>query len=346
MKKSIIVVALILTLVAFLGMANAEERGPKLSGVAYVQGHGGHIAVVDLATGAVARISHGKPSDAITLSHDGNTIYTFSLDGFVTEIDLKAGKNSEWAKLGKQHCGSAIAPDGTIWVSDMTDGHVYVYDPKTKKLKDSFPISKSTCMITFSKDGKKAYVTDMIGGYVNIVDVATKKVEGKIETTGNFMHRGRLAPDGEHLWVSDGNEVLKNTYDTTPVAIGVGYAENAAQMGGVSIVDVKTKKEVDYIIIGGNPHDVAFTPDGKYALVTSRQIPDYKDSAIVVVDTNTKRIVKVYSACKACHGPTGTAIDAKKDGGSPYLCGIDVNWNQKAIPVSKSIESVKDLGGK
>lgn len=345
MKRLVIILGLVLSLAAFFGTAYAEH-GPSLSGVAYVQGHGGHIAVVDLATGNVARISHGKPSDAITLSPDDNTIYTFSLDGEGTEIDLKEGKVSPWMKIGKQHCGSAIAPDGTIWVSDMTDGHIYVYDPKKHKLKDSFPVSKSTCMIAFSKDGKKAYVTDMVGAYVSVVDVKTKKVTDKIQTSGNFMHRGRLTPDGEHLWASDGNEVLKDTYLTNPVPIGIGYSENAALMGGVSIIDTKKNKEVDYVIIGGNPHDVTFTPDGKYALVTSRQMPDAVDSAIVVVDTNTKRIVKVYSACKSCHGPAGISIDAKKDSGRPYLCGISVNWNQKAIPVSKLFETPKDLGAK
>ncbi|MBF0474098.1 MAG: hypothetical protein HQK93_10285, partial [Nitrospirae bacterium] len=71
------------------------------------------------------------------------------------------------------------------------------------------------------------------------------------------------------------------------------------------------------------------------------------DSAIVVVDTTTKRIVKVYSACKSCHGATGTTVAAThEDKGKVFLCGIDVNWSQKAIPVSKAIETVKDLGGK
>ncbi|MCG6551947.1 MAG: SMP-30/gluconolactonase/LRE family protein, partial [Candidatus Magnetominusculus sp. LBB02] len=189
--KKLLVVALSMLLVIAAGvyMAGAEDA-PKLSGVAYIQGHGGHVAVLDLATGELARYAHGKPSDTLQLSADKKTLYVFSLDGYEREIDLETGKMSEWMQIGKQHCGSAIAPDGNIWVSDMTDGHVYVFDPKAKKLVDSFPVSKSICSINFSKDGKTAYVGDMPGGFVSIVDVKTKKVTGKIDGVGAFIHRG------------------------------------------------------------------------------------------------------------------------------------------------------------
>ena len=325
-KRTLFLMLLVICLVAFAGMASADE--PALKGVAYIQGHGGHIAVVDLATGDVARYSHGKPSDALTISEDGNTIYMFSLDGFAKELDVKTGKQTEWIKLGKKHCGSAFAPDGTIWVSDMDDGNVYVYDPKTKKLADKFQVSKSICAINFSKDGKTAYVSDMPGGFVSVVDVATKKVKSKIEGIGSFVHRGRIQPGTNDLWQSDGVE-LKNG-----VPVGVGYAENGATPGMVRIVDVAAGKLVDSVIIGGNPHDVDFTPDGKYALVVTRQVPEPDDSAIVVMDTKTKRVVKVYSVCKKCHGPVNVTIAKTSDDGKPFLCAIQVNWKEAKIPDS------------
>ena len=207
----------------------------------------------------------------------------------------------------------------------MADGHVYVYDPKTKKLADSFPVSKSICGITFSNDGKVAYISDMPGGFVSIVDVKTKKVIGKIEGVGNFIHRARLNPDGTELWQSEGNELKGGK------PYGVGYAEAGGAPGGVVVVDVKTGKVKDFIITGGNPHDVTFTPDGKYALAAVRQVPEQDDSGIVVIDTKTKRIVKVYSACKKCHGAIGFEVPENVDNGRPFLCGIDVNWNAKTF---------------
>lgn len=329
MKKVLFVSLLALSIIAFFGLtvANADVN---LKGIAYIQGHGGHVAVVNLATGDVKRIVHGKPSDALTLSKDGKTLYVFSLDGYAKEIDLTTGKQSEWTRLGKKHCGSNIAPDGTIWVSDMADGHVYVYDPKTHKLADSFPVSKSICGISFSKDGKTAYVSDMPGGFVSVVDVKSRKVVSKIEGVGNFIHRARLRPGTNELWQSEGNELKGGK------PYGVGYAEAGGAPGGVSIVDVKTGKVKDFVITGGNVHDVDFTPDGKYALAAVRQVPERDDSGIVVIDADTKRIVKVYSACKKCHGAVGFEVPEDKDGGRPFLCAIEVNW--KASGFNKACE--------
>ncbi len=325
MKKMLIMSFLIFSLTIFIGFSAVDAGESDLQGVVYIQGHGGHIAVLDLKTGGVARYNHEKPSDALTLSEDGKTLYAFSLDGHAKQIDIKSGKQTEWTKLGKKHCGSNIAPDGNVWVSDMKDGHVYIYNPKTKKLVDSFPVSKSICGISFSKDGKKAYVSDMPGGFINIVDVKTKKVTGKTERIGNYIHRHRLSPDGKEIWQSDGNELKGGK------AYGVGYADAGGAPGEVVIIDAKSGKKKDSIIIGGNVHDVEFTPDGKYALVASRQIPEHDDSAIVVVDTKTKRVVKMYSACKKCHGAIGVEIDEEKDGGRPFLCAIQLNWNEKGI---------------
>ncbi len=325
MKKRLLT---ILSSLAALALVVNTASAVELSGVAYIQTHGGHVVALDLATGEVGKIDHGKPSDAVTVSKDENTLYMFSLDGNSKELDLKTGKQSDWKKLGKKHCGSNYAPDGTIWVSDMKDGNVYIYDPKTKKLVDNFPVSKSLCGINFSKDGKLAYISDMPGGFVSVVDVATKKTISRIYGAGNFIHRAETSPDGTELWQSDGSELKKGK------AAGVGYADAAAIPGSVKIIDLKTGSIKESIIIGGNPHDVDFTPDGKYALVATRQVPEGTDSAIAVVDTKTKRVVKIYSACKKCHGAQGVEIDEDKDGGKPFLCAIDVAWNTKTIPAA------------
>jgi len=325
--RKVLFALLVLSLAIVMG-SPAMAADPSFTGIAYIQGHGGHVAVVDLATGDVARYSHGKAADTAILSKDGSILFTFSLDGNVRETDIKTGKQTEWARVGKKHCGSAYAPDGNIWVSDMADGNVYIYDPKNRKLVDSFNVSKSICGITFSKDGKTAFVVDMPGGFVSVVDVATKKVKSKIDGVGTFLHRGRLQPESNLLWVSDGAEVKAGE------ANGVGYVDAGGAPGRVSIVDTASSKLVDSLLIGGNPHDVEFSKDGKYAFVVSRQIPERDDSAIVVVDTATKRVVKMYSACKKCHGAIGVKVDEKKDGGRPFLCAIEIRWDQKEIPAT------------
>ncbi|KWT82513.1 YncE family protein [Candidatus Magnetominusculus xianensis] len=322
--KKYLVLALLVFAVMAAGVISAEEA-PKLSGIAYIQTHGGHVAVLDLATGDLARYTHGKPADTLQLSPDKKTIHVFSLDGHEKDIDVETGKQTEWVKVGKKHCGSAIAADGTIWVSDMADGHIYVFDPKERKLVDSFPVSKSICGVNFSKDFKTAFVSDMPGAFVSIVDVKTKKVTGQIKDAGIFIHRARIKPGSDELWQSDGAELK----DGKPA--GVGYTEGGSIPGAVTLIDIKTNKVTDRVLIGGNPHDVDFTPDGKYALVGSRQIPDQDDSALAIVNTASKRMVDMRGTCKKCHYALNFAIPKTKDDGRPYLCAVEVDWNRKAI---------------
>jgi len=313
----VFVVSIAVAGLVLAGVSGAAAKNP-FQGTAYIQTHGGHVAVLDMDSGELSRIWHGKPSDALTISADGKKLYMFSLDGYSAEVTLATGDVSEWKELGKKHCGSMIAPDGTVWVSDMKDGSVYIYDPKTKKLADKIEISKSICGIDFSKDGKLAYITDMPGGFVSIVDVQKKKVVSKISNVGEFLHRARLNPAGTELWQSNGRE-LKD---------GEGFfsQDEPETYGNVAVIDLKTNKVKKHIVVGGNPHDVTFTPDGKYALVASRQIPVREDSSLVVVDTESGAIVRTYALCTPCHAKMGVEIPADKDGGRAFLCAVDIAW--------------------
>jgi len=317
-KKLFTVVAVSLAVFGLIVLGATGVMASPDNGVAYVQTHGGHVAVLDMSTGKLSRFYHGKPSDALTLSEDGKTIYIFSLDGYSAQIDIATGNVTEWKKLGKKHCGSMVAPDGTVWVSDMADGAVYVYDPKTQKLADKIPVSKSICGIDFSKDGKLAYISDMPGGFVSIVDVKKKKVISKISNVGEFIHRARVNPQGTELWQSNGRE-LKD---------GEGFfaQDEPDTYGNVVVIDLKTNKVKRTIRIGGNPHDVAFSPDGKFAYVATRQVPVREDSSLVVVDTETGTIVRSYSLCKPCHDSMGVQVPLDKDNGRPFLCAVDIAW--------------------
>lgn len=310
------VVCLVAVAMIVTGFSAAFASGYK--GKAYFQTHGGHVAILDLETGTLDRIVHGKPSDALTVSKDGKKLYIFSLDGFSAEVDLASGKVSDWQPLGKKHCGSMIAPDGTVWVSDMKDGAVYIYDPKTKKLADRIEVSKSICGIDFSKDGKLAYVSDMPGGFVSIIDVKEKKIISKISSVGEFIHRARVNPAGTELWQSNGRELKEGN--------AFFNQEDPDSYGNVVVIDLKTNAVKRTISIGGNPHDVTFSADGKTAFVASRQMPVRDDSALVAVDVETGVVTQSWAVCKPCHASMGVTIPADKDGGRPFLCAVDIAW--------------------
>ncbi|MBF0553038.1 MAG: YncE family protein [Nitrospirae bacterium] len=306
---------------------SVESIASFQKGIAYVAGHGGHIAVINLKNEDVAFIQTGKPLFGILLSPDGNTIFGFTGDGYVKEISVITGIQTSWIKLGKKLHGSAFAPDGMIWTTDMNDGNIYIYDPKTHKLSDSFSVSKSTCGVSFSKDGKTAYIADMPGGFINIVDVDKKRVVNTIKSVGDFLHLSRTNHSYTELWQTDGKE-LKNGK-----LFGVGYADRGGVDGTVQIIDTTTLKLKNVItVVSGNITDIDFTPDDRYALVGSRQVPTIDDSGISIVDTKTEKILKTYSTCKKCHDEKGVTVQQDTDSGRSYLSAIQVNWQQSDIP--------------
>ncbi len=229
-KKSVIV-----GLLSFLGIlvpAGGTRAAGDLKGTVYIAGHGGHLAVVDLAT---LRPPTNVDKDRIVLTEAGSEmegkiagmdfeavkqgggshgsaiingkLYGGLLNGKVVVIDLKSRKKDKTLEVGKKFCDAVVGPDGNIYFEDMADGNVYVFNPKRMKLVDKLPIGKAVCGIAWTQDILKAYVSDMPIGVVYVIDWKTKKTVKEIKDPGmTFIHQIRMAPDHRHLWVTAPNE--------------------------------------------------------------------------------------------------------------------------------------------
>jgi DNA-binding beta-propeller fold protein YncE len=298
MKKGLLAVTIMSAVLAIgVCVAGAEDM-PKLSGKAYVAGHGGHLAVLDLATGSLDRIVVGPAGGEL------------------------AGQIAGLTLTGKKFCGAVPGPGGDVYYEDMADGNVYVFDPAKGKAADVIPVGKAVCGIGWDKGDNTAFVTDMVQGKVFVLDWKTKKIKKEIPDVGTFIHQGRMNPDRTEYWVTAANEFKVGAKGPEPYA--------AAGKGKMELVIIDVKKEavksrIDLTTQGAFPHDLAFTPDGKYALVTARTYGD--DSIMMVIDTKTHEILGEKSLCKACHEPSGVQVTI--DQSSPLLCGITVDWAAK-----------------
>jgi hypothetical protein len=349
---SVIMMAAVMVLGIGVMMSSAADKAktadsssmPKLSGVAYVAGHGGHLAVLNLATGDLDRIVVGPAGGelagqiaGLTLTAEkesgggthgqalvGRTLYVGMLNGHIKKVDLDSKDKTavDLGLFGKKFCGAVNGPDGKIYFEDMSDGHVYIYDTKTDKLADSIPVGAAVCGIGWDKGDKNAFVSDMVQGKVFVLDWKTKKVVNTIDGVGTFIHQARTNNDKTELWVTAANEFTVGAKGPEPNAVaGKGKAE-------LTIIDIKKQKIKDKIDLtdeGAFSHDLAFTPDGKYALVTARTYSD--DSIMLVIDAKTHKILGQKSLCLACHEKAG--VEVTIDNKSPLLCGIEVDWNAK-----------------
>lgn len=319
------------------------KPAPKFNGIAYIAGHGGHLAIIDMRTmkspsdiekdrivlteagsemeGKIAGMTFeevkkagGSHGQALIHEKGHKVLVAGTLNGDVYKVDLVTGKKEGPFKVGQKFCGAITGPDGNIYFEDMADGHVYVWDTKTLKTVDKMPAGKAVCGIQWTKNAKKAYITDMPTGIVYVFDWKTKKEIKQIKSPEGmtFIHQARMTPDKKYLWVSAPNE-----FDP-----GLKPGTHKSQ---VVVIDTNSDTIAKRIILPDNirPHDFAFTPDAKYALLASRTYGD--DSKLVVMNMKNYDIVEEVSACYSCHAKYG--IQVRIDKGSPLLCGIEVDWH-------------------
>lgn len=318
------------------------KTGPTFNAVAYIAGHGGHLAVIDLRTlkppvdaekdriilteagsemeGTIAGMTFeaikkagGSHGQVLTKEGDKKYLVAGTLGGDVYKIDMATGKKEGPVKVGQKFCGAIMGPDGNVYFEDMADGHVYVFDPVKLKTVDKMPVGKAVCGIQWTKNNKKAYITDMPTGTVYVYDWTTKKKIKEITSPEmTFLHQCRLTPDGKELWVSAPNE-----FDP-----GLKPATHRSQ---VVIIDTEKDEITKRILLpkGNSPHDFAFTADGKYAFLSSRTYGN--DSVLNIIERKDFIQVAQVSACYACH--KANDVEVEMDNASPLLCGIEIDWN-------------------
>ena len=346
MKKALVgtlLAAVGFALVAGAPIAAQAEDYRNLKGTAYISGHGGHLAIIDLSTmreptdsdkdriviteagsemeGKIAGMDFEK-TKAGGGSHGsalvGKTLVVGLLNGKVVNYDLATGKKSAPMDVGKKFCDVVVGPDGKMYMEDMADGHVYVWDSQAMKLVDKMPVGAAVCGIAWTKNMEKAYISDMPLGVIHVLDWKTKKEIKTITDEGmTFIHQVKMAPDGEHLWVTAPNEFGVQG----PGKPNLGPRSQKPQ---IVIIDTKTDKVVEKIVLPDdvNLHDVEFSPDGKTALLPARTYGN--DSILAVMDVATRKIEKRASLCYSCHKKEG--IEVTMDNKSPLLCGIVVDW--------------------
>ena len=347
MKKRFLVLSflMMIAIIGYVFTSSVVDAKKKVTfnGIAYIAGHGGHFAIIDLRTmkpptdiekdrvviteagsemeGVIAgmqfeEIKKGGGTHGGALIDKEKVMVVGLLNGDVYKYHLDTGKKEGPFKVGKKFCDAILGPDGNIYLEDMADGHVYVWYPKALKTVDKMPVGKAICGIAWTHDNKKAYMSDMPAGIVYVYDWTTKKKIKEIKDPEmTFIHQIQMSPDGTELWVSAPNE-----FDP-----GLKPGTHKSQ---IVIIDTKTDTVKDHIVLPDNirPHDFEFSPDGKYVLAAARTYEN--DSLLVVIDAKTHEIVEQVSACYSCHSTYG--IEVTIDQGSPLLCGIEVDWTPPA----------------
>jgi YVTN family beta-propeller protein len=109
------------------------------------------------------------------------------------------------------------------------------------------------------------YVTNTKSNTLSIIDTGTLEVVGTIALGAGKPNRVVFHPDGKVAWV---------VYDKSRE---------------IGIIDADARKLVRRVKIGGNPYNLAFTPDGRYVYVLDWS-SDTSNDEVIVYDLKAEKV--------------------------------------------------------
>lgn len=223
-----------------MGGFNGFEVGPDgmLYGPLWFKGS---VARMDPASGAITVInSEFKIPAAANLDGKGNLWVVDTQAGELSRVDLANGRKTVAVKLNTALDNLAVAPDGTVYVSNMADNAVLAFNPATREVR-TLTSGRLAVPAGLKLDGSTLYVADIFS--FREVDAATGAVRD--------IHRMQ-ASDMEY-----------------PFAVGVASKQIVLSSwftGSVQVLDRAGWKTAAMLHGLKAPMDAQFLPDGSIAI--------------------------------------------------------------------------------
>jgi YVTN family beta-propeller protein len=260
----------------------------------------------------------GRPTD-VALSPDKKWLAVLN----VVEVELVHVESrrilSRVSIRGGSFKGIVFAPDGKrVYASSMKGGIVVLNVSADGKLSAAKPIevpvkrarhgdSSLPVGLAISADGKTLFTALNLKNTLAEIDLASGEVRREIPV-GNAPYDVVLV--GKHAYVSNWAGRLP-TGDTPTGPSGVAPpvrvdpVRNIANDGSVSVVNLKSGKEIAQIIVGLHPSGMVLTPDGAHVVVANAS-----SDTLSVIDTKTNRVIETISTKPAERLPFGSAPNA------------------------------------
>lgn len=232
-----------------MGGFNGFEVGPDgmLYGPLWFKGQ---VVKIDPADGRMAVIADGfQVPAAANLDGKGNLWVVDARSGELVRVELASGRKTVARQLRPSLDNLAIAPDGTIYVSNMANNEIQAFDPATGALR-TLTSGKVAVPAGMKIDGNDLWVADVFG--FRRVDVRTGEVQD--------VFRMQRDPELDY-----------------PFAVGLSprlFALSSWFTGSVQLVDRQTLKTVEVIHGLKAPFDAIPMPDGSviYAEIATGSI--------------------------------------------------------------------------
>lgn len=229
------------------------------------------LAIIDPATGkVVARVNVGDGPHEVTVSPDGKFAYVGNYGEqtpghTISVIDLPVQAELQRMDLSPlQRPHGMFFVDGKVLFTAEQNRLIGRFDPVSIKVDWLFGTGQATThMIIANPDGSLIFTANIGSNTVSAIERAQGR-DGWTETVipvGQGPEGIDWSPDGKEVWTATGGD------------------------GGVSIIDVASKKVVETLSVGTKrTNRLKFTPDGKWVLLSDRD-----GDELVVLDRATRK---------------------------------------------------------
>ncbi|HYU80028.1 MAG TPA: YncE family protein [Vicinamibacterales bacterium] len=275
------------------------------------------LAIIDPGSGKVlGRVPTGAGPHEVVVSTDGKLAFASNYGtaqapgNTISMIDLAAQKEIrriDISPLSRPH--GLWFSSGKLYFTAEADKKIARYDPAANNIDWLFETGQTTThMVLVSSDGRLIATSNIGSGSVSLIQ--QDKDGSWIHTlvkVGQGPEGIDLTPDGREIWSAHSRD------------------------GGVSVIDVATRKVVQTIPIGTKRSNrIKITPDGKYALVS-----DLEAGELIVIDRAARKELKRLQIGKMVEGiliPDNTRAFVAVNGEN-YVAEIDL----KTLQVTRKI---------
>jgi len=297
---------------------SAQQRGPRLL---VLNKEDATFTVINPETAAVlATVPTGEGPHELVTSTDGKTAFasnygTGPAPGHtISMIDIASGKELrriDVAPLSRPH-GLAFA-NGKLYFTAEADKKVARYDPAADKVDWQFETGQNaTHMVLPTKDARTLFTSNISSDSISMIQESGGTWNQTVIPVGKGPEGLDLSPNGRELWSAHSRD------------------------GGVSVIDVASKKVVHTIAAGTKRSNrIKLTPDGKFALISDLEAGD-----LVVLDAVAHKEVKRLPLGKMPEGilipPSGGHAYVAVNGDNHVAVIDPKTWQvTKKIPTGK-----------
>lgn len=242
------------------------------------------VDVLDTATGAVtSAIPLAKGPADIVISRDGAFAFITHPDlGLLTRLDVKAGRVQQTAHIGGQPFGIAMAPDGTLYVSDWSSDLILRIDGRTLAVTGEVAVGRAPAHLAVDPEGRRLYSADRESDIVSVIalpafarvaqiavghapyalDASDPALVAVADVRGGTIS---LIDKADHAVVRIGG--LKMPYGVAPAPGGRLLAVDQ-QTGMLNVIDLATQAIIMRVRLGGSPESVVTDSAAGRAYVT------------------------------------------------------------------------------